>query len=423
MTPDVVTRCGSERSAPSCADAPARVDAAFDVDAVFAYLHAHLPLLRACPPGERAADKAACEIALLCWGVSRNVAAWTRLHALAEPMLAWADARLRGASVLDAMLWQPARLPMFALGDGFLTALGYPAPRFRAAADAVRGGGLGRHSERSPYQALEVAFGEALSGLDTPPSPTHWLAQAPFLPLLATDDGYAFTHALFYLTQFGRRPLPDDYIATDVHDALESGIWWCVWRRDLDLLAEMLLCALFTAMPVTTAMQTGVALLRACGRRDGHLSAWESLPAPRDATTRFFQLYHPLLVAGLLDSELVLRATPLTDPPHAPASVAVAPGTAAALGIAASRERLDAIRAERFEDVLAARYGADLVDAPPQPADEDWRIVLGFVRQDAWTITAGVAAQLDRARITACTRHARRWLETLGPVVAARNAG
>lgn len=421
MAPDAALRRGSERSAPDT-DVPARVDAAFGVDAVFAYLRAHLPLLQACAPGERAADKAACEIALLCWGVSRNAAAWARLRTPAEPMLAWADARLRGASVLDAMLWQPARLPMLALGDGFLTALGHPSPTFRAAADAVRGGGLGRDCERGPYQALEVAFGDALQGLDAPSPPTHWLARTPFLPLLAADDGYAFTHALFYLTRFGGEPLPAPYAAADVHDALEGGLWWCLWRRDLDLLAEMLLCALYTAMPVTAAVQAGVAVLRACGRRDGHLSAWESLPAPRDATARFFQRYHPLLVAALLDSELALRATPLAAPPRTLATTGTARDATATLGIAASRERLAAIGAERFDAAFAACYGAGLVAALPQPADEDWRIVLGFVRRDAWTVTAGVAAQLESGRDTACARHARRWLGTLAPVVAARNA-
>ncbi len=424
MVAETPLRSGSWRSAPSVPDAPVRVGPGFDAQAIFAYLHAHLPLLRGRPPGERAADKAACEIALLCWGLSRNAALWARLQAPADDLLDWADMRLRSGGVLDAMLWQPARLPMFALGDGFLTALQRPAPMFHTACAAVRVGGLGRDTERSPYQALEAAFAEALAGHESSPvAPTHWLANGPFLPLLSVDDGYAFTHALFYLTRFGRVPLPQAYAVEPLHEALEAGLWWCLWRRDFDLLAEMLLCALFTDMPATAAVRTGIALLRASGRRDGHLSAWEDLPAPHDPATRFFQHYHPLLVAALLDSELALR-----DEPRWPTTPAVLPAEQAAadalvtLGISASRERLDAVRAQGFGQAIAEFYGEESAAKLPTPEDEDWRIVLGFVRHDPWTIVAGTAVQLQRSRVTACTRHARRWLETLAPVVAARNA-
>ncbi|WP_242111740.1 DUF6895 family protein [Luteimonas aquatica] len=422
----IALRGGPAGSVPP-APAETGLRGAFGVDAVFAYLHAHLPLLRQCRAGERAADKAACEIALLCWAVSRNAAAWARLHASAQPLLAWADKRLRGDSVLEAMLWQPSRLPMLALGDGFLSALGRQAPAFARAAAAVREGGLGADGERSPYQGLEVAFGQALCGLGPPPQPRHWLAHSPFLPLLSVDDGYALTHAIFYLTAFGREPLPPGYAAADVHETLENGLWWCLWRRDLDLLAEMLLCALFTGMPATAAVRTAKALLFAAGNLHGHLSAWESLPAPHGATMQFFQLYHPLLVAALLDSELERRAVDWSAA-TAELAVDIDPGEGdpvAALGISGMRAQLRALQAETFEDAIAGVYGGEIRDALPaqarrQPDTEDWRIALGFVRRDAWTVTAGVAAQLQCGRATACLRHARRWLETLAPVLAAR---
>ncbi len=405
----------------------AKLRGAFSVDAVFSYLHANLPSLRECAPGERAADKAACEIALLCWGVARNTSAWARVRSQAEPLLSWAETRLRADAVFEAMLWQPSRLPMLALGDGFLAALGYDMPGFRIAASAVHEAGLGAHCERSPYQALEVAFGEGLSGGDPGPQPVHWLARSPFLPLLTVDDGYALTHAIFYLTAFGQHPLPRDYAATDVHDTLENGLWWCLWRRDLDLLAELLLCALFTDMPATAAIRTANAVLRACADQHGHLSVWEDLPAPHGAAPRFFQRYHPLLVAALLDSELERRAVSWSRATAVLASDMPAGrgDPTAILGIEDSRERLGALLAEPFDDALATCYGGGLRDAlSPQacvrPASEDWRIVLGFVRRDAWTVTAGVAAQLRRMRTTACLRHAMRWLETLAPVVAAR---
>lgn len=408
----------------------AKLRGAFCVDAVFSYLHANLSSLRESAPGERAADKAACEIALLCWGVARNASAWARVRSQAEPLLDWAETRLRGDAVFEAMLWQPSRLPMLALGDGFLAALGYDMPGFRIAASAVHEAGLGAHCERSPYQALEVAFGEGLSGGDPGPQPVHWLARSPFLPLLTVDDGYALTHAIFYLTEFGQHPLPRDYAAADIHDTLESGLWWCLWRRDLDLLAELLLCALFTDMPATAAVRTANAVLRACADQHGHLSVWEDLPAPHGAAPRFFQRYHPLLVAALLDSELERRAVSWSRATAVLAADMPAGrgDPTAVLGIEASRSRLDALRAaEAFDEAIATCYGAGIRDAlPPQacvrPATEDWRIVLGFVRRDAWIVTAGVAAQLCRMRMTACLRHAMLWLETLGSVVAARGA-
>ena len=63
--------------------------------------------------------------------------------------------------------------------------------------------------ERSPSQQLELYWSACLLGIEQAPPPlVGLLAQPPLAQLMRAEDGYALTHALFHITDFGRQPLP-----------------------------------------------------------------------------------------------------------------------------------------------------------------------------------------------------------------------
>ena len=61
--------------------------------------------------------------------------------------------------------------------------------------------------ERSPSQQLELYWSACLLGIEQAPPPlVGLLAQPPLAQLMRAEDGYALTHALFHITDFGRQP-------------------------------------------------------------------------------------------------------------------------------------------------------------------------------------------------------------------------
>jgi hypothetical protein len=58
-------------------------------------------------------------------------------------------------------------------------------------------------------------------------------------------DGYALTHAIFYLTDFGRKAIPHQYF-DNLDEKLDAAIAWTLATRDYDLLIEFLLSAIMS---------------------------------------------------------------------------------------------------------------------------------------------------------------------------------
>ncbi|MGI8483576.1 MAG: DUF6895 family protein [Thermomicrobiales bacterium] len=178
--------------------------------------------------------------------------------------------------------------------------------------------GLVEATERLPYRAMDVRW---LRGLLDP-------FRAPvfddLLPLsiqtsqahpvqMSIDDGYALTHAVMYLTDFGRRPLPASLDVQRIGAIVDASIAWNLAAQNLDLLGENLIVASLLGIPWSPCAKYGWRCL---------MMAWDDLgflPSPSFNPTLFISqpsearrhyalrhVYHTLFVTGILCAIMLL---------------------------------------------------------------------------------------------------------------------
>ncbi len=272
------------------------------------FLHDNIESLEQAESGALRADKAACEVALLCWGLARNRHVDPAADPQVRALLDACERRLRAAPIIQGLLWHPARTPMLAMGSALLSRMGRTAPAFDSLSLLAWREPLLASMERSPSQQLELYWSARLLGIEQAPPPlVGLLAQPPLAQLMRAEDGYALTHALFYITDFGRQPLPPAADAQALCASLESALAWSLARYDFDLLGECLLCTLYCGMPCTPLWRLAVAVLLLTWEANGFVPDRAPPATAQDAQGLFFSLYHANLVAALLASELLLR--------------------------------------------------------------------------------------------------------------------
>ena len=80
----------------------------------------------------------------------------------------------------------------------------------------------------------------------------------------ADDDGqrrvWVYTHAIFYLTDFGETSLPPSLDAARVSAVVDSAIAWQIGQRNYDLLGEFLVCAALLGSVPSPHGKLGLAL-------------------------------------------------------------------------------------------------------------------------------------------------------------------
>ncbi|CAL9649903.1 hypothetical protein SUDANB105_06593 [Streptomyces sp. enrichment culture] len=212
-----------------------------------------------------------------------------------------------------ADLYFPYHLNLVAL----LELLGRPRPELRRDCRALLAVGAGGHTRphRPVASRLELRCFLDRCGLPAPPElPDRTSLYRQSLPGLGADpltldegEVYAFTHALFYATDFGARPLPPDVpLPRDtVHVLLAAQLA----LGHLDLVAELLVCAELAGDPDDRLRSAGWATLARSQRPDGavpgpvHRPALLTGPTPltgEKATAYLFgTCYHTTLATGL----------------------------------------------------------------------------------------------------------------------------
>lgn len=192
-------------------------------------------------------------------------------------------------------------------------------------------------SEHVPFRLLDRHWVLGLAGRAAEP-----LADALRLsaacrtthPIYMTrEDGYAVTHAIMYVTDFGANAVPLELRGQRTWDTIDAAVAWCTAAGDYDLLTELLLAQLL--------LRHRLSAYGAIAWRQSR-DAWDALgflPSPSlsvasfqalhdEAEQRqyaFHNMYHTVLVGGLLCSaildmqvtapELPTEALPYDEPP------------------------------------------------------------------------------------------------------------
>jgi hypothetical protein len=148
------------------------------------------------------------------------------------------------------------------------------------------------------------------------------LASKPDLLGLKDPDYYAITHAVFFVTDFGRSPenLPQDVKAYFLREANKI-MFSFASRNHWDLLGEMLLCHAYLKTIDTPEFATYLQLLLAVQNADGSFTSDVEAKKPGDGSDKQWadhvEKYHTTLIFLLLSAAL-------TTSTHAPAALRLA---------------------------------------------------------------------------------------------------
>lgn len=214
----------------------------------------------------------------------------------------------RGLRRADALF--PYHLNLVALPG----LLGRPRPALLSTCEALLASGAGGHFQphRPLLSRLELRYFADRAGLTLPAGiPDRASLYAESLPApgpdpLSMDDNevYAFTHAVFYATDFGAHDVPPG--RAPVADVIRPLLSSHLIDGHLDLLAELLLCADVTGLGETDLVRRGWAALASAQRPDGAVpgpvhrpSVLAGLTGEKAEAYVFGTCYHTTLATGL----------------------------------------------------------------------------------------------------------------------------
>ncbi len=220
------------------------------------------------------------------------------------------------------ILAQPAYLPFFAT----IAAIAEHEPT-RSLTAELACVGFGEHDlpSRPANARLEARWAFGLVGAFPPSAAaepelvrslsTSWL---PALNNLTENDAYAYTHCIFYLSDFGAQSVPDGAALIGTTRYLLA---WALLRRQLDLAAELLMCLRYLTAADTAIERYGRRAL-AAGRvgpavRGPHWSAEiaQRMPSSDRADIYLFRTsFHTTLTAAVALGGLPVDAGDLDQP-------------------------------------------------------------------------------------------------------------
>lgn len=259
----------------------------------------------------RRQDKIGAEAILLAYLASRVPLEDSRLRDAVELLRDHAEAHI-ATGRNEALL---RRFPQTAatLGVGFvlLSQLDRSKPGIERLLRRALTQNFATLSERSTFRLMDTrwTYGLLESGLVRPVEellPLSTLGASPHPIYTMNEDNYALTHAIYYVTDFGRRPVPLA-LQQDCNQLVDPFLAWNAIRADLDLLGEFLIAALALRQPPSPAFQFAWHLI---------FRAWDDnrgLVGPEFSSVRFAELsgeeatayafsenYHTAFVGGIL---------------------------------------------------------------------------------------------------------------------------
>ncbi|MGW1138667.1 DUF6895 family protein [Streptomyces zhihengii] len=242
------------------------------------------------------------ELALICKVLFREGVSGSRESAMARALIdhAWREVLDGGRMLVRAQRTEPASPVPFEVYLPFRE-LGYSQPELEQAVRLNHRLASWAALEVTPVRRLGLSRFEQRFGLEASLDPAEalrrtWLGRRPEPWTVEGHTGYAITHTVFHLTDWGERPegLPGDL-------AGYLGDWLPVWLDDWldlgrwDLLGELLVVDACLPRPaLDERIWEGFA---AAQLPDGSMPAVGEAPTgdPQDV---FDMLYHPTLVAA-----------------------------------------------------------------------------------------------------------------------------
>ena len=259
----------------------------------------------------RPQDKVVMEASLLAMLAKRLPSCHARIADLADELVELALPLTCSERVVEAIAIEPRAVWGPGLGYLFLRAVGGRNARMESAIACAQATGQMGARERLPFRTLEVLWACSLTGpIDRrlfEAAKTLSLASTPAHPVFMTrHDGYALTHALFYLTNFGQDG-PSGLPVETLKQHVRAAIAWTIGSRDFDLILEFIMAAVMLGDACSPYAVLGWQVCRKT------LDLAGTLPGPNySMETRrnlaglageaydFLHLYHPQFVVGLL---------------------------------------------------------------------------------------------------------------------------
>lgn len=274
------------------------------------------------------------ELAQLSLSISRVSPPGGRVHRLARGLLefAWEEAR-HGALYLEMARAEPHAAHFLEMYAPFPEA-GLRHREFEAFARLMAGTRSWAATEQEPTRRLSVLRAEERLGLVTPRSSAAgeaarrtWLGGLPEPWAFESRSGYAVTHHVFHVTDWGTRPagLPADLTEYLAH-WLPAWIDTCLEGEFWDLAGELLAVAscLPTPDPPTPpgedAEDTDAWRRYAAGQSVSGAFAEQGAVPDTAGHDTFLACYHPTLVAAFASALAAVRAPGAAAPLCGPAA-------------------------------------------------------------------------------------------------------
>ena len=209
------------------------------------------------------------------------------------------------------------------LGVGFvlLSQLGRSQPGVERLLRSALGRGFATLTERSTFRMMDTrwTFGLLDPALVRPVEelvPLSTLGAIPHPIYTMKEDDYALTHAVYYLTDFGRRS-PPPTLRLENRQLVDPFLAWNAVRLDLDLLGEFLIAALVLRGPASPAFRYAWHTFFRAWERDGGLvgpefsaARFAELRGEEAAAYAFWENYHTVFVGGILCAVALLTPRP-----------------------------------------------------------------------------------------------------------------
>jgi hypothetical protein len=250
--------------------------------------------------------KASLELAVMCWLAAETGIRDARLHVCLDPLGdAW-----RRPELHERMLRRPGRIRLYLMLYLALQRCGRAGPELMPAVGRILDAGYATAVEEVPFRTLDLRYMLDLAGLPAPVPAIRdgyrqtLAARTDEMVDLTDYDLYCLTHALFYLTDFGRTPATA--IAPDQLDALRYRVGLLLGTQVLagnwDLTGELLIaCDCLRHEPACRAAAWRA--FAAAQQPDGAIPGpeWPATEVAReDRRRRDFELnYHTTLVGAL----------------------------------------------------------------------------------------------------------------------------